>query len=101
MDADLIAGLDLVAHVNPRSGIVADEDHRQPGPAALCRELSDAVLQWLRSDGHRSSIQDLCRHVVPSWWNRGAAEGGLSVKALVRVRRTVGVVTFSSCAKVE
>jgi len=50
---DFAAGPDLVSHVDLRSGIVADQDHRQPRGHAARLERSDALLP-LRADRLRN-----------------------------------------------
>jgi hypothetical protein len=63
MHADRLAGLDLVAHVDLRSRVFADQDHRQAGLAALGGELGRALAEGFAELGGKGvAVEDLGGH---------------------------------------
>jgi hypothetical protein len=64
-EADFLAGEALVAHVDARRVVVADEDDGEPGRAQACADaLAHPLLHfaaYLRGDG--AAVDDLCGHV--------------------------------------
>ena len=63
-DADLLARLDLVAHVHGRGRVVAHEDHREAGRVAGGGQRLDAGNEAAAGGrGKRLAVDDACRHV--------------------------------------
>ena len=64
-DADVAAGLDLAAHIDARSGIVADQYGREARLASLMGELAGAVSQpGADIARQRGAVDDACSHVL-------------------------------------
>jgi hypothetical protein len=71
VETGLHTGIDLVAHIDLRSGVFADQDHRQSGAVAARRQRFGALLevgaQRLRQ---RVAVEDSCRHFAFPWGGR-------------------------------
>jgi hypothetical protein len=71
VETGLHTGIDLVAHIDLRSGVFADQDHRQSGAVAARRQRVGALLevgaQRLRQ---RVAVEDSCRHFAFPWGGR-------------------------------
>jgi hypothetical protein len=68
VDADILAGRDLVFYIDLRCRISADQDDGQPRPhAVLLLQTLDAQLLF-RSDagGNGLAVDDSCAHSVPA-----------------------------------
>jgi hypothetical protein len=64
--ADRLAGLDLVAHVDLRGRVFADQDHRQAGLAALGGESAARWRKPARSFcGKGVAVEDFAVMVIP------------------------------------
>jgi hypothetical protein len=66
LEADLGAGLALVAHVHLRGRIVADQHRRQAGARLASGNALLNFRRHLRSHfgSNRVSVNDACRHLV-------------------------------------
>ena len=61
--ARFLAGAHLVAHIDARGGIVADEDRGEAGPHAARGEPGDLVLhRGADRSGERFAVEDLSGH---------------------------------------
>src|SRR5690606_29626249 len=80
-----LAVLDLVAHVDRRARIVADEDHRQAGRAPVGSQLRHA-LRHVGADRFRQcgAVENLCAHLRKGRSRTGKGVGEAKPRATCR-----------------